>query len=98
MNRPVHRTESEIKNDNELELRHLYKCIHPAAKQTNNQQTRKGTFAESHPCPNTSIPNYKIFVCFQAYCAFKIFKETFIAVKYAYLHYGFMCMHIHMYI
>ena len=81
MNRPVHTTENENKNDNDFKLRHLYKCIHPKAKQTNSKQTRKGTSAEPHRCPNTSIPTHKTFVCFQTYCALKIFKETFIAVK-----------------
>ena len=56
------------------------RIYHPKAKQTNNSQTRKCTFAESHQCPNTSIPKHNIFVRFQACCALKIFKETFIAV------------------
>ena len=68
-------------NDKNRKLRHLYKCIHPKATQTNSKQIHKGTCAESHHCSNTPIPKHNTFVCFHTYCALKIFKEAFIAAK-----------------
>ena len=51
INRPINKVGNGNENDNNHKLRHLYKCIDPKPKQTNNKQTRKGTFAESQQCP-----------------------------------------------
>ena len=52
-----HKVENGTTHDKNRKLRHLYEYIHPKAKQTNNQQTRKGTFAESINTPTPQSQN-----------------------------------------